>query len=219
MKEKIRKVVFGIVDLVLKNLGFLIFALVVYRNLIFLLAIIILNVYAFLDALIRPITEKKEEGRYQLILSLLFFLQPFYLILPFIENEFFISVYFDIWNIFVISYIGIVILIISVLIGLVSRIQIGRYGSGLLVIEENHKLISSGIYKYIRHPIYLGGILGMFGFALAFRSCITAFVFLILFFWVYKKRMDQEERLLEAEFGEKYREYMNRTNRLIPFIY
>ncbi len=70
----------------------------------------------------------------------------------------------------------------------------------------------------IRHPSYLGLLLGLFGWALVFRSAIAVLVSLLMIPPLVA-RMNSEEALLESEFGPQYADYCRRTWRLLPFLY
>ena len=111
------------------------------------------------------------------------------------------------------------LLLVGGIILLVSRIQIGRYGTGKIVIEKEHQLITRGIYGYIRHPIYLGGLIGWTGLSLAFKGVIIPVIVLIIYFTVFKSRMDLEERMLLEEFGEEYKSYCKTAKRAIPGLW
>ena len=80
------------------------------------------------------------------------------------------------------------------------------------------ELVTGGLYRVIRHPSYLGLLLGLFGWALVFRSAIGVLVSLLLLPPLVA-RMNAEEALLESEFGERYADYRRRTWRLVPFLY
>jgi protein-S-isoprenylcysteine O-methyltransferase Ste14 len=95
---------------------------------------------------------------------------------------------------------------------------LGDRFSGLVAIQPGHTLVTSGIYRVIRNPSYLGMLLNSLGWGLAFRSWIgvilTAATLVPLV-----ARMDAEERLLRSQFGEEYDAYRARTSRLIPGLY
>ncbi len=74
------------------------------------------------------------------------------------------------------------------------------------------------VCRIIRHPSYLGLLLGLFGWALVFRSAIGVLVSLLLVPQLVA-RMNSEEALLESEFGARYSEYRRRTWRLLPYLY
>lgn len=87
-----------------------------------------------------------------------------------------------------------------------------------LQIIEDHRLVTEGLYRHIRHPIYLGETLRNLGFVMIPSSLygmllITVATIFLLF------RIEIEEKMLIDKFGEEYREYQRNTNKLIPYIY
>ncbi|HUK58645.1 MAG TPA: isoprenylcysteine carboxylmethyltransferase family protein [Stellaceae bacterium] len=95
---------------------------------------------------------------------------------------------------------------------------LGRRFSGLVAIQPGHELVTGGIYRYIRHPSYLGLLVNALGWALAFRSGV-GIVLAALNLPVVVARIGAEERLLASEFGAQYAAYRARTARLIPGVY
>lgn len=97
-------------------------------------------------------------------------------------------------------------------------IILDRQFSVHVTIQDNHKLITHGPYRNIRHPRYLGIILFLCGIALVFRSWIgllLVLLTLIVLLW----RIQDEEDLMHREFKETWEEYKKKTYFLIPFIY
>jgi protein-S-isoprenylcysteine O-methyltransferase Ste14 len=95
---------------------------------------------------------------------------------------------------------------------------LGRRFSGLVAIQPGHTLVTSGVYRVIRQPSYLGLLVGALGWALAFRSGIGLLLTALLV-PVLLARIRAEEALLRAQFGEEYDAYAVRTSRLIPGLY
>ncbi len=216
----LEKMIFFLIFFIYYNICFLVFVIEMYTILIYQIYLILYFILLFLDTMLRPMTEKKEKNdKFSLIILILFVLSPIILILSYFENKIFISVYVPIWNSIFISLFGIIIYIIAGIVLIGSRIQLGRFATGLLVIEDNHKLINTGIYKFIRHPIYLGTLLGVLGFGLIYCAIILTTLCLITYFLVFRQRMIYEEKILENEFGEEYIKYKSQTKRLIPFLY
>ena len=91
-------------------------------------------------------------------------------------------------------------------------------GSSRLTIAEGQRLVTDGLYRRTRHPLYLGEITRNLGFTLILTSgygfTLVLLGSLFLFF-----RIPREERMMLEEFGDEYREYMRRTWRLIPHVY
>ncbi|MDE2006943.1 MAG: isoprenylcysteine carboxylmethyltransferase family protein [Rhodospirillales bacterium] len=95
---------------------------------------------------------------------------------------------------------------------------LGRRFSGLVAIQPGHTLVTSGIYRRIRNPSYLGLLVNAVGWSLAFRSGL-GLLLTALFMPPLHARMVAEERLLRDHFGAEYDAYRARTGRLIPGIY
>ena len=95
---------------------------------------------------------------------------------------------------------------------------LGRRFSGLVAIQRDHELVTTGIYRRVRNPSYLGMLVGSLGWGLAFRAglgiLITAFLLIPLL-----ARIRAEERLLASQFGAEYERYRARTRRLVPGVY
>jgi protein-S-isoprenylcysteine O-methyltransferase Ste14 len=126
----------------------------------------------------------------------------------------------EIWTIDgdVARYFGLAIFVVGIVLRLAPVFVLGRRFSGLVAIQEGHELVTGGLYRVIRHPSYLGLLLGLFGWALVFRSAIGLLVSLLLIPPLVA-RMNSEEALLASEFGERYAEYRRRTWRLLPCLY
>ena len=95
---------------------------------------------------------------------------------------------------------------------------LGHRFSGLVAIQPEHSLVTSGIYGVIRHPSYLGLLINSLGWSLAFRSGVGVLLTLLLIPPLLA-RINAEENLLRSEFGDEYDAYRSQTWRLIPGIY
>ena len=95
---------------------------------------------------------------------------------------------------------------------------LGHRFSGLVAIQPGHTLVTSGVYGLIRHPSYLGLLVGSLGWGLAFRSGVGVLL-AALMIPPLLARIRAEERLLRTEFGAEYDSYRARTSRLIPGLY
>jgi protein-S-isoprenylcysteine O-methyltransferase Ste14 len=98
-----------------------------------------------------------------------------------------------------------------------AREHLGRMWSGTVTIKEEHRLIRTGPYRYVRHPIYTGILFGVLGVALA-RGSLAGLLALPLFVLGFVRKMVLEERFMMAQFGDEYRAYRRETRALIPFI-
>ena len=95
---------------------------------------------------------------------------------------------------------------------------LGKNWSGIVATQkEGHKLIKSGPYNIVRHPIYLGFFISMLGFALAVGT-IVAYMAVLLGLTALLLRIWIEEKLMNESFFD-YREYSCKIKRLIPFVW
>jgi protein-S-isoprenylcysteine O-methyltransferase Ste14 len=115
-------------------------------------------------------------------------------------------------------WIGLALLAMGSLVRLWPVFVLGRRFSGLAAIQRDHELVTTGIYRYVRNPSYLGMLETSVGWALLFRAgvgiLITALSVIPLV-----ARIRSEERLLGEHFGAEYESYRAHTWRLLPGIY
>ena len=90
--------------------------------------------------------------------------------------------------------------------------------TGRLQIVENHQLVKDGLYKHIRHPVYLGETLRTFGLVIIFSSIYGILLIAVATIFLLFRMRIEEKMLIEA-FGEEYKEYQRNTKRIIPYIY
>ena len=99
-----------------------------------------------------------------------------------------------------------------------SHKDLGQNWSATLEIREGHNIVDSGVYKYIRHPMYSAILLLVIIQALLLNNYIAGLSGLISFGLLYFFRVKKEEKMMLLEFGTDYEKYMKRTKRIIPFI-
>lgn len=115
-------------------------------------------------------------------------------------------------------WIGVALFAVGCLLRLWPVFVLGDRFSGLVAIQPGHTLMTTGIYRYVRNPSYLGVIVMMTGWGLAFRSGV-GLVLAAAFIPPLVGRMHSEEKLLQSQFGAEYEAYRARTYRLLPGIY
>ncbi len=116
------------------------------------------------------------------------------------------------------SIVGLALIVIGLTILFVATGTLRRSYSSTLVIREDHQLITHGVYRFTRHPIYLGAIMVCIGVPVYVSSLYGLLIMSVLIALVLN-RIRIEERMLTDEFGDAYRTYKEATSKLIPFIY
>jgi len=117
------------------------------------------------------------------------------------------------------SLFGLVLMLLGIGFRLLAIKQLGRFFTVDVTIRENHQLLQTGFYKYLRHPSYTGSLLTFLGFGITLNNWLgLGIVFLpTVITMLYRIRI--EEKVLAEQFGKSYLEYISKTKRLIPFIY
>jgi protein-S-isoprenylcysteine O-methyltransferase Ste14 len=118
----------------------------------------------------------------------------------------------------VVRWIGVLLYTAGGVLRLAPVFVLGRRFSGLVAIQPEHRLVTSGLYRVIRHPSYLGLFVLTLGWGLAFRSGVGVII-AVLMLVVVLARIKAEERLLSETFGAEYDAYRARTWRLAPYVY
>jgi protein-S-isoprenylcysteine O-methyltransferase Ste14 len=121
--------------------------------------------------------------------------------------------------IFVSIFAGLVLFVLGLIVRWIAIIHLGRFFTVNVAIAKDHQLITTGPYRYVRHPSYTGTLLIFLGFGLCMLNIFSlAAVFLPItaaFLW----RMHVEEKALLGAFGERYQSYIASSHRLIPYLY
>jgi protein-S-isoprenylcysteine O-methyltransferase Ste14 len=100
-----------------------------------------------------------------------------------------------------------------------SHVDLGTNWSVTLQVREQHRLITHGIYRRIRHPMYLALLLYSVGQALVLPNWFAGPSYLVTFGLLFAFRLPNEERMMLDEFGDDYATYMAKTKRLVPGVW
>jgi protein-S-isoprenylcysteine O-methyltransferase Ste14 len=115
--------------------------------------------------------------------------------------------------------VGLVVMVIGFVIAFTAVFTLKKFYSSALVTRVDHRLITHGIYRVVRHPIYLGVVLVCCVALPVYSSSAWGFLILSLLIPIFLGRIRMEERLLIEHFGDAYREYTSSTRKLIPLVY
>jgi protein-S-isoprenylcysteine O-methyltransferase Ste14 len=118
----------------------------------------------------------------------------------------------------VLNIIIVILLIAGLIIAIAARRTLARNWSGAVTLKEDHELITTGPYQYVRHPIYTGMLLMILGTALSVATLGACIGFFIIVVGILLKSR-QEEALLTKHFVQGYLSYKKCTRTLIPFIW
>jgi protein-S-isoprenylcysteine O-methyltransferase Ste14 len=117
-----------------------------------------------------------------------------------------------------IRWVGLLLAILGMWLIFWSSAALGRLYSPEVTLQKEHRLITDGPYRFIRHPRYLGGMVQGLGLSLLFRSWI-GLILTSIFFVIVLFRIRDEEAMMHREFGESWRHYCGKSWRLVPLVY
>lgn len=114
------------------------------------------------------------------------------------------------------TILGIFFIVVGITIRIIASKTLGKQFSVFVKIKKKHRLITTGIYRYVRHPIYSAAILKAAGFILVTNSFIGLLVFVVVLLPAILYRIYVEETALLKTFGEEYIKYKKKVSGLIP---
>jgi len=112
---------------------------------------------------------------------------------------------------------GVAVYTLGLIVALTGRIQLGRNWTDIekSYVKDEHRLVSHGLYHYVRHPIYTGDVLLLLGLELALNSWFVVGVAAIA---VYVRRQAIHEEAKLKQSIPDYDRYCERTSRFVPFL-
>jgi protein-S-isoprenylcysteine O-methyltransferase Ste14 len=131
--------------------------------------------------------------------------------IPFLNDRFIPSGDWCFWA-------GAAVSVCGFLFSLWGRVHLGKNWSQAVTLKEDHEMITSGPYAWVRHPIYTGLLLAFAGTALARGEWRGILAVALVFIGLWRK-LRLEEKWLQAQFGEPYRTYSRRVSALVPFVF
>ena len=187
-----------------------------------LACLIIFMLYWFISAgSVKPIQETKGwlSGNWYSILLVAGFL--FFVIFKYMARKGLpVSIMLSLLipHIMVINDLSVILAVTGLAVAIIARRKLAKNWSGAVAIKSNHELITTGLYRYIRHPIYTGVLTLALGVLLSFGTLGACVGVLIIVATIILKLRD-EEKILASHFAEQYLEYKKRTQVLIPFVW
>jgi protein-S-isoprenylcysteine O-methyltransferase Ste14 len=117
------------------------------------------------------------------------------------------------------NYFGIFLYIVGITLRYSASIKLGKYFTRDVEVSSNQELISTGPYRFLAHPLYLGLFLLVLAVPVYFGQLVWIFGALFFFGRVILNRMKSEEKALEASLGETYVTWRSKRYRFIPWVY
>jgi len=114
---------------------------------------------------------------------------------------------------------GIVCLVVGLWLFHRSHADLGTNWSVTLQVREHHRLVTQGIYRRVRHPMYTSLFLYSIGQVLALPNWVAGPSYLVTFGILFAFRVGIEEGMMLEQFGDEYAAYMANTNRLVPGVW
>lgn len=113
------------------------------------------------------------------------------------------------------AILGLGLVVAGTLVNLAGRLALGHNWGNQVIIYEDHRLVTSGVYRFVRHPLYAGLIWMFAGAALVFQNWLALAATVLVFFPAVYYRGKQEEQALVARFPS-YADYRQRTGMFFP---
>lgn len=113
---------------------------------------------------------------------------------------------------------GIILACLSIPMGFSVFTNLGKNITDTVETRKDHQLVTTGIYQYIRHPLYTTGLLFFIGLGLLSSNWLLLFLSSIVAMTLYVRTFTEEQKLLE-EFGDRYRQYIAVTGKFFPKLF
>ena len=117
------------------------------------------------------------------------------------------------------ALIAIVAAVGSIILIMAAVNTLGKEFSVTARLVEGHKLATSGVYSYVRHPIYTGMLGMLLATGIAYSNWVALVAALVMFLIGTMIRLRSEEKLLREAFGQKFDDYAQRVSAIVPGLF
>jgi protein-S-isoprenylcysteine O-methyltransferase Ste14 len=117
------------------------------------------------------------------------------------------------------GWVGLVVMLGALYLFYETHRQLGKNWSVTLETRKKHELVDTGLYGFVRHPMYSAFWLLAFAQAFLLANWIAGLAGIVGWGILFFLRVGHEERLMIDTFGREYADYMNRTKRVVPWVY
>jgi protein-S-isoprenylcysteine O-methyltransferase Ste14 len=111
------------------------------------------------------------------------------------------------------NYTGAALVVLGAASTLWAAMFFGKVGTPVKPFEQSTVLVTAGLYRITRNPMYLGLVLALIGVALLLGSASPFLIIPVFVWWIRRRFVLREETFLEAIFGQEYRSYKTRVRR------
>jgi protein-S-isoprenylcysteine O-methyltransferase Ste14 len=115
--------------------------------------------------------------------------------------------------------VGVALMWLGIGLRVWAVVALGRFFRRVVVIQEGHRVVSSGPYRHLRHPAYAGNLIAAAGLGIALGNWLSLAILIVLPLLGHLPRIRVEEAELERALGEEYLSYEARTSRLVPGLW
>lgn len=155
------------------------------------------------------LTNAKQETRFVRLFALAYLILPLYFVTTWIDWAY---LSLPAW----LRWIGAACTGLGIALFGWTHHALGVNWTLVLALSEKHELVTAGPYRRIRHPMYTAFFLIGFGFLILSANWLVGLLYLGTLTALYVVRIAAEEKMLLDRFGERYRDYMHQTGRLLP---
>jgi protein-S-isoprenylcysteine O-methyltransferase Ste14 len=116
----------------------------------------------------------------------------------------------------VVMWVGLFVMILALWLFWRSHVDLGLNWSITLEMRKGHDLVTHGVYRRVRHPMYSAIFLFAIAQGMLLSNWFAGWAGLVTFAALYLSRVGNEEKMMREVFGSEYDAYMRRTGRLLP---
>lgn len=156
----------------------------------------------------------EREGRWSIVLRLVLFLYMLAVVVLYAINPAWLGAFaipLPAWS----RWLGVGLGAIGLVLLIWVHHTLGRHWSTNLQFKEEHTLVTSGPYRWARHPMYTALFSFFAGLALVSANWLVVLLVVVSIFVLYV-RIGKEETMMIEQFGDEYRAYMQQTGRFLP---
>jgi protein-S-isoprenylcysteine O-methyltransferase Ste14 len=117
------------------------------------------------------------------------------------------------------TLLGAVLLVCGIAVRVWAIQTLGKHFTATVTLTNDHQLVRTGPYRWVRHPSYLGAFMAIVGAPIFLNAGWATLIAVVSMTIAYYLRIGVEEQMLSSYFGEQYLDYKKHTKRIIPFIW